>query len=394
MKKLTKLIILFMSFMLFTNAYAIDLYSNNAIIYNLDEDRILYAKNNDEEISIASLTKIMTAIVSIENINDIKEYVIVPKGSLDKLLELNASVAGFKENDKVTYEDLLYGLMLPSGADAAKALSILIAGNEDEFVKLMNAKAKELNMTHTHFKNTSGLDEDDHYSSINDLLTLLKYSLKNDTFKTIFETNEYHATNNLVFKSTQYKTALSHKLDTSYIIGSKTGTTEKAGRCLAALFKTANTNIISITAGTKYDNVAYNLLDSIKIHNYLDSNYKKINLINENDDILTLVPKYSDSITFKSNKTITSLISNYNDTLLKLEYDGKELIGNEKKDTYLGKVKVIYDNELINELEIKLDHNLKINYLKFIKIHIRSLIIISLILIISILLIIKRKIKK
>ena len=129
MKKIVFAVILIFS-VFSVKAIEFDLKSTNAILYNLDEDTILYEKNSDERVAIASLTKIMTAIVSVENIDSLDEKVTLVNKDFDTLVENNASVAGFKVNEEVTYEDLLYGLLLPSGADAAQALTRLIAGNE------------------------------------------------------------------------------------------------------------------------------------------------------------------------------------------------------------------------------------------------------------------------
>lgn len=111
-------------------------------MYNLNDDAIIFEKNKDEKTEIASLTKIMTCIVAIENIDNLNDTVVMKSADFKGLAEANASVAGFSIGDKVTYMDLLMGLFLPSGADAALALANNIGGNEKNFVKLMNEKAK------------------------------------------------------------------------------------------------------------------------------------------------------------------------------------------------------------------------------------------------------------
>ena len=120
---------------------ALDTRSNNIILYNLNNDEILYEKNSHEPIKIASLTKVMTGIVALEKIDDLDREVLITAEMLDGLIESNASVVGLKVNDIVTYRDLLYALLLPSGGDAANALAINVAGSIDNFVKLMNIKA-------------------------------------------------------------------------------------------------------------------------------------------------------------------------------------------------------------------------------------------------------------
>ena len=157
----------------------LDINSKNAILYNLNTNEIIYEKNIDESIKIASLTKMMTTIVALENINNLNDKVIITDKMLEGLIELDASVAGFKVGDIVTYEDLLYGAMLPSGADATRALAISISGNIDDFVLLMNNKAKQLKLTNTYYTNTTGLDYKDNHSTVKDVAILLQYALSN-----------------------------------------------------------------------------------------------------------------------------------------------------------------------------------------------------------------------
>ena len=180
--KRIKFILLFIIFFLPFNVLAITLpklNSNNIIVYDDANKEILYEKNASEVVNIASLTKIMTTIVAIENINDLNETVEITNSMLQEV-PWDASIAGLKEGDVVTYRDLLYATMLPSGADAATALAHSISGNTNSFVHLMNQKAKVLDLNDTHFVNVTGLDADGHYSSANDVLKYLLYALQND----------------------------------------------------------------------------------------------------------------------------------------------------------------------------------------------------------------------
>ena len=165
MKYIKYLLILFI-ILLPIKVNALEINSKNAILYNMNDDEILFEKDSEEEVPIASLTKIMTSIIAIENIDDINETVTIPEEGLEGLVEANASVAGFKLNEKVTYKDLLYGSLLPSGADATQTLAYYIAGGIDQYVKLMNEKASELNLKHTHFSDVTGLDDINNYSSL------------------------------------------------------------------------------------------------------------------------------------------------------------------------------------------------------------------------------------
>ena len=136
MRKVKIIWILLLSIIFIEKIGAIDIYSNNGILYNMNENKILFSKNSQEKVSIASLTKIMTAIVAIENIDDLNQEITI---SEQAFIGLDGyAKAGFKIGQTVTYEDLLYGLLLPSGAECANALALSISGNIEDFVKLMN----------------------------------------------------------------------------------------------------------------------------------------------------------------------------------------------------------------------------------------------------------------
>ena len=149
------------------------LYSKNVIVYNKDENKIIYEKNSEDTVSIASLTKIMTTLVSIENIKDLNEKVTITEKMLSSV-PWDASVAGLQVGDVVTYEDLLYASMLPSGADATDSLAISLTGSISNFVEKMNDLAKKLNLTGLKFSNTTGYDAAGHYGTAKDILKLLK----------------------------------------------------------------------------------------------------------------------------------------------------------------------------------------------------------------------------
>ena len=196
MKKSLILIMIIMTFFVSSKVLAKEeftLQSKNAALYLLNEDKILYQKKADEKVSIASLTKIMTAIVAIEHINDFNKKVTITSDVFVGTEEL--SKAGFIVGEKVSYYDLLYGALLPSGGDATNALAINTAGSVKKFVGWMNDKAKELGMNNTHFANTSGLDAKGHYSTMNDMIILLKYAYKNPTFKKVYTANNYTTSN-------------------------------------------------------------------------------------------------------------------------------------------------------------------------------------------------------
>ena len=163
MKKLLTLILIFIVFTVKVNALDLNISSKTAILYNLDNGEVLYEKNADEKVPIASLTKIMTALITLENIQDLNKQIILTNNDFEGLIEANAVTAGFTKGEIVTYKDLLYGLLLPSGADAAKALARNVAGSEEKFIQKMNEKVKELNLKQTNFSTVIGLDDENNY---------------------------------------------------------------------------------------------------------------------------------------------------------------------------------------------------------------------------------------
>ena len=182
-----KIIIIIILLIIPLNVFALtypELNSKKGIVYDLTDNKILYEKDSESISSIASLTKIMTTIVAIENINNY-DQVVTFTNEMKQLVRWDASVAGLKVGDKVTYKDLLYASILPSGADATIALALSTSGSIKNFTDKMNAKAKELGLNNTSFVNVTGLDEENHYSTAKDVLDLLKYALNNKLFKEI-----------------------------------------------------------------------------------------------------------------------------------------------------------------------------------------------------------------
>ena len=202
MRKIFFFVLLLLTFFLTFPVNALEIQSKNAILYNLNEDTVLFSKEPDEKVPIASLTKIMTAIVAIENISNLDEVVSIPSVALEGLAEKNAMVVGFKADERVTYRDLLYGILLPSGADATNTIAFYLSGNEENYVNLMNKKALELGLVNTYFSDTSGLDDYHNYSTVSDVAKLLKYAIQNETFKKIFTSQEYTTSNGLKLEST------------------------------------------------------------------------------------------------------------------------------------------------------------------------------------------------
>lgn len=347
------------------------LHSKNVIIYNLDEDKIIYEKNSEEITSIASLTKIMTTIVSIEKIENLDEKVTITEKMLANV-PWDASVAGLQVGDTLTYKDLLYASMLPSGADATDSLAVSLFGSIDEMVNRMNSKANELGLENTSFVNTTGYDANGHHSTAKDILTLLKYALENETFKEIYTTKTYTTSNNLKLNSTVVDFNKKYNYDLSYIQGSKTGYTDEAGQCLAALSKIDDTNIITITINAPYvSGSARHLIDITKLHDTLEENYEKRIFVEEGETIKELPTKYAKEETVPINSLITIsryIEKPYDESKLEIKYKGEEEISSTiKKGTEVGTIQVFYDGELLEEMKAITTIELNFSVWKYLK---------------------------
>ncbi len=351
-------------------AEELDIYSKSAILYNMDDDIILYEKNSEERTSIASLTKIMTCIVAIENIDNLDQKIILKSDVFTGLAEAGASVAGFRVGENVTFRDLLMGALLPSGADATRALALNISGSESEFVNLMNKKAIELGLKNTHFENTTGLESSNHYSTVKDISIILKYALKNQTFKDMYTTREYTTTSNLTFYSTLKKISNNYSFDVSNILGSKTGYTDEAGLCMSSIANYNGVNYLLVTAGADYrGNVPRQLLDAMTIYNFYSTNYGYKNIINTGDYIKTINEEYStkEKYDITSPITISKFLNNsFNEDKIKYEYSGLDKISYKNKiGDKLGSVNIIYDDNIIDTFDVFLTETINFSLLTF-----------------------------
>ncbi|MBQ9048825.1 MAG: D-alanyl-D-alanine carboxypeptidase [Solobacterium sp.] len=168
-----------------------DILSEYVFLVDRDSGQVIWDEKSEERIYPASMTKLMTAVLALEHIEDPEETFLFTEEILEGLEEAGANRAGFAPGDEPTLLDLVYGDMLPSGADCSRALAWYIAGSEEAFVELMNEKAQELGMHDTHFVNTSGLFDEDHYSTCRDIAKLMDYCMDNEQFMEVMQTVHY-----------------------------------------------------------------------------------------------------------------------------------------------------------------------------------------------------------
>ena len=219
-----------------------DLSAVSAVLIEAETGTVLYQKNAGERRAMASTTKIMTALLTIEAGDLDREFTVDPLA-----IRVEGTSMGLQEGDRVSRRDLLYGILLPSGNDAANAAAVSVSGSIPEFVKLMNSKAQEMGLSDTHFVTPSGLDADGHYTTALDLARLTAYAMKEETFCEIVACRSAEVEfGNPPYKRTLYN---SNKMLARYdgAIGVKTGFTDNARRCLVSAAERDGVTLIAVT---------------------------------------------------------------------------------------------------------------------------------------------------
>lgn len=352
--------VVFFLFSLFFFCYSVyandfDITGEYVTLYNMNEDTLLYSKNDTKKTSIASLTKMMTTLVAIEEIDNLDKIVTIKERDFEGTV--GYSKAGFKVGDKVTYRDLLYGIILPSGADAVNAVVNNTLGY-DKFIKKMNETAKKIGMNDTSYANPVGKDDENNYSTSNDLAKLLKYALKNETFKTIFTTKNYKTSNGLNLESTVNR--YENILNTDEIKGAKSGFTKDAGRCLASITTLNNVDYLLVVINSSTTNPYNAVKDTITIYDYYNNNYGYKNIINDDTFIKEIPVDFSKEKTYKI--TGSEDIEKYlkNNTEVTYKYVGSDKVTfNTKKGSKLGVVKIYDGDVLLATSNVYLENNIE-----------------------------------
>ena len=364
-------LLLFSSFI--TPIQAVEPYPelNSAFMYMVDieTNQVLASIRSDEQIYPASMTKIMTAILAIENLHDYDERLLIDEEALAPYYEINASVAGYALYDDPSVLDCLYGTLLPSGAECADALALKVSGSYEAFVDLMNSKAKELGMDHTHFMNPTGLHQEEHVSTCEDIAKLLSYSAKNDLFMKIVSTKEYVATP--VYSSPQGLLMKSHVLldydGTDGLQGGKSGFTPDAGRCLASIGEVNGMKVVLVTAFSGF--MEGPLLDVSSMYEWAKNNYEKKLVVDETKPLKTIVieeTKDEEEITIYPSSSLT--LDCMKDGYIKEDIHLPDtLLAPLEEGTNLGSYRVYVDNEVVYEETFTLDHFIQQNNIAMIR---------------------------
>ena len=369
MKKfLLLLILLLLPFKVFALE---DLVPNSAssILIEADSGKIIYEKEKDKRVSVASMTKMVAQIIILEEIE--KGHI---KRSDVVTVSRNASGMGgsqiyLEEGEKITIEDLMKGISVASGNDATVAMAEVISGSEEKFVKKMNQKIKELGLKNTHFSNCTGLDTDDHYSSSYDMAMIARDLVVNHSeilrFSSIYE--------DYLREDTDRKFWLvnTNKLISFYdgADGLKTGHTDAAGYCLAATAKRNDLRLIAIVLGEKDSKVrnaeTVSLLDygfnNVKLKKIVNKGtvVKKIEVNKANKDII--------NVKLKNNLNVVEN-SGINNKKYKFNVKVNDIKLPIKKDSVVGKIEAIYKNKVVSTGELIVDEDIEeLSYLELLK---------------------------
>ena len=238
-----------------TQTLDLELYSEHAILIDLETNTVIAEKDPDAKIYPASMTKVMTALVACEQITDWDATFTMTQAIIDPLFLSDATMAGFVNGEEVSMTDLVYGALLPSGAEATEALAQTIAGSTEGFVALMNEKAAELGLTNTHFVNDSGLHDEEHYTTVREMAVILEAAMANDRCRAALTAVQYTSAptaqnlegvamvNKFLYNIGQ------HALGSASIDGAKTGYTSQAMNCCASFGTAANGRpVVCVTA--------------------------------------------------------------------------------------------------------------------------------------------------
>ena len=335
MKKYTTLVLitLLLTLVLFNNfSFAeseVNVYSGNYIMIEATTGKTVCENGADEVLYPASTTKIMTAIITLENCN-LTDIATVSHNAIFSV-PVGYSHAMLVEGEKLTIDQLLHLLLIPSANDAAIVLAEHIAGSVDSFSTMMNTKALELGCTNTHFVNPNGIHADDHYTTPRDLAIMARYAMKNETFRKIVTTTKYTlpATNlypesDRYFKNTNELVVPDERdaVDNyyyQYATGIKTGYTNPAGECLVASAKKDDKEfiIVILASGRTENGLSERFIDSKTLFDYAFNNYKTQNLNNEN----ALLKEVEISNANIFNKKLDVLIQDKIDVLIKNNQD-------------------------------------------------------------------------
>lgn len=365
-----------------TFAYSFDLQNRelnckNAIVMDTDSGRIIFSKNADSKVAMASLTKIMTAVIVLENCENLNEKLTVTEKDLEPIKNQDLVVANLEPGEEISVKDLLMCLLVPSAADAAMVLASHFGSNVEKFVFMMNAKAKLLNLKNTHFINPHGMDEENHYSTAKDMAILTKYAYSVNGFANLVSQYTYtvpktNKSEERVLETTNFLINPESEYYYKYAKGTKTGYTDNAGRCLITYAEKNNTRLICIILGCDIYDEEWKLSpkyfeDTIYLLEKMFSEYSN-KIIYKKSETVKIVKAKSFGISGKTNAVPEEniyYISGKNENIEKIvTLKNEKIKGSVKKGENLGKVILKLNNENIGEYNLVASNDVKFSFIR------------------------------
>lgn len=341
--------------------FTTDITADYVYMEELNSGTVVHSVRAQEQVPPASLTKIMTYIVVAENIPDLENTYITVTSDMLATMDPESSVMGLShhidaDGTEVSVLELLYGLMLPSGNDAALALAHYVGnGNIDNFVDMMNRKAGQLGCSSTHFVNPHGLHDPMHYSTAYDLAVMTKYALDKPYFREIVK-SEFYMVKSLssIIETTNYLIDPDYpQYYRSYATGVKTGYTDQAGKCLISTAEKDGYEYLCIVLGTPFsyaENVNYAMLDTGELYDWAFENIFTTPILKQNEIVKTLGIEFvwgNDPVEIIPEQEVSALLpKNYDKSLVTTKIDLPEyLVAPVEKGEVVGSITVCYDGE-------------------------------------------------
>lgn len=349
-----KIVCLIVCAVFLTNTFSVSAYNTSAkaaVVIDGYTGEILYLQNCDEKLPMASTTKIMTALLLCELGGDLTEEVVTTR----EMVTVEGSSMGLQVGDTVSYHDLLYGMMLSSGNDAANTTAIAIGGSVSEFVDLMNERAEKMGLVDTHFVTPSGLDADGHYTTAYELAIIAKEALANENFAKAAASQSARL---CYGNPPYYRTLTNHnKLLKMYedVVGVKTGFTKKAGRCLVSAAQKDGKLVIAVTLNDGNDWQDHRaLLDlglSLIESRVFSPTKSEVSIYCTNDDeIKVMLPSVSINVTENSKVNYIIGLPHF----LYAPVESQQLIG---KITYFCNDNAVYELPITATNSVEYNHN-------------------------------------
>lgn len=344
------------------------IYAENYMLVSLDDKNypVVCSKNEKEKVYPASLTKIVTAIVTLNNVDNLDATTVMSKTAYDSLLGTGAQTANLKVGEQLTIRQLLYLCMVHSACDACNILAEYVAGSIDGFVQMMNDWVKQIGCENTNFTNATGLHDDNHYTTVSDLRLITLAALQNSTFKEISETLSYKY-NGTTYSNTNLmlnKAFVSYYYE--YAKGIKTGSTTEAGYCLITTASKDGYNYLAIVCNSPridYNKDGYiekcSFIDCATLFKWAFSSLRYKTVIKK-DDVVCDIPikngKNADTLQLVASQDVSTIVPSSLDSSMVIirptEDTIKEAKAPVKKGDVLGKAEIIYADEVVATVDI------------------------------------------